>query len=76
MLSKLIKNSNIMSINSINGINDNANINIKRFILTIIKPLINNKNINKSNNCILNRNIITDLRDLGKFNYYYSLICL
>ena len=74
MLSKLIKSSNIISIN----INKVSNINnSKRCIFTNMNRLINsnknNINNNINNNCILKRNIINDLRDLG---YYYQLISL
>lgn len=68
MFSKLVMNNNIisMSINNISNIN-NSSI-IKRCIFTNIKKrLINNNYCNSS--CILKRNIINDLRDLGSYNY-------
>ena len=65
MLSKLIKSSNIISINIYNS---NIN-NSKRCIFTNVNRLINNNKNNINNNCILKRNIINDLRDLG---YYHN----
>ena len=76
MLSKLIKSSNIISINIYNS---NIN-NSKRCIFTNVNRLINNNknNINNiNNNCILKRNIINDLRDLGYYhNQLISLLSL